>query len=157
LRLAAAFDFSGLLGGARAEFNAEDRTEGVEIADIAGDAWRSGAAEPARRTGCRKPDLLVVGRVEGGLDGPGIVKIEQLTIKRKVVRRIPSFFELCLSVESLSHLGKCKQIARDPSFPPHVTVSPAIVIAYRFPPHEIRLPTSPFPPSYSFSLNTHSF
>lgn len=53
----------------------DDRTEGV---DIAGDAWRSGTAEPARRTGCRKPDLLVAGRVEGGLAGPGMVKSFQL-------------------------------------------------------------------------------
>jgi hypothetical protein len=99
LRLTAGFDFSGLRGGARAELNVDDRTDGVDSADTAGDAWRSGAAEPARRTGCRKPDLLVVGRVEGGLGGPGIMKIWQLKIDNESnqennYEELPFFFQV---------------------------------------------------------------
>lgn len=69
LLLFAAPDFSGLLA-TRAALIAEDLTDGV---DTPGSAWRSGAAEPARRTGWRKPDLLVVGRVDGGLGGPAML------------------------------------------------------------------------------------
>jgi hypothetical protein len=67
--LLAAPGFSGLLG-ARAALIADDLTDGV---DTPGVAWRSGAAEPARRTGWRKPDLLVVGRVDGGRGGPAML------------------------------------------------------------------------------------
>ena len=44
-------------------------------------ACLSGAAEPARRIGWRKPDLLVVvGRVDGGLEGPAMVARRQLYV-----------------------------------------------------------------------------
>lgn len=74
--MAGALDFSGLLGG-RAALTAEDRTDGVG----AGVVCLSGAADPARRVGWRKPDLLVVdGRVDGGLEGPAIVARRQLYV-----------------------------------------------------------------------------
>lgn len=78
--LAAAFGFSGLLA-TREALIAEDRTGGVGIVGV---ACRSGTAEPARRTGWRKPDLLVVvGRVDGGLGGPGMVTIRHSELSGK--------------------------------------------------------------------------
>lgn len=75
--LAGAFDFSGLLG-VRAALTADDLTDGVGAAGV---ACLSGAAEPARRIGWRKPDLLVVvGRVDGGLEGPAMVARRQLYV-----------------------------------------------------------------------------
>ncbi|KAJ6147204.1 hypothetical protein N7497_009186 [Penicillium chrysogenum] len=82
--LLAAPGFSGLLG-ARAALIADDLTDGV---DTPGGAWRSGAAEPARRTGWRKPDLLVVAQI---FPGKGLGFITLGASLHNVLTRVKSY------------------------------------------------------------------
>lgn len=96
--LPAALDFSGLFA-AREVLIAEDRADG---AGIVGVACRSGTAEPARRTGWRKPDLLVAaGRVEGGLDGPAMVTMRHSEMDRGIYSQAVLEFQMLRCVKSV--------------------------------------------------------